>query len=139
MKRVLLVAGILALGACAESTPEAAPDAEETAEATAADMTEWQGGYNLAYEDGSSAVLNIAPGGTYDVTRNDETVTGTITMGDDGAFCYTPDGDPETECWTNGDAAEDGSWPSTSDQGNTITVTRMEAEAPAEPAVEPAA
>ncbi|NNC71869.1 MAG: hypothetical protein HKN78_03230 [Sphingomonadaceae bacterium] len=137
MKRVLLVAGILALGACAESAPEAAPEAEETAEATPADMTEWQGGYTLAYEDGTEAVLNIAPGGTYDVTMNDETVTGMITMGDGGAFCYTPEGGTETECWTNGDAAEDGSWVSTSDQGNSVTVTRVEApaaEAPAEPA-----
>lgn len=126
MKRFVVIAGVLALGACGESAPEAEPAAEESAEAQPADMSAWEGGYTFAYEDGSEASLVIAADGTYQSTRDGETVSGVITLGDGGAFCYTPEGSEEAECWTNGEANEDGSWPSTSDQGNSVTVSRIE-------------
>lgn len=126
MKRLVVVAGVLALGACGESAPEAETAVEESAEALPADMSAWEGGYHLVYEDGTETDLVISADGSYQATTGEETISGVITMGDDGSFCYTPEGSEEGECWTNGDAAADGSWPSTSDQGNSVTVTRLE-------------
>jgi hypothetical protein len=130
----MLIAGVLALGACAESAPEAdtATEAEAATEDAGVDMSAWEGSYNIAYEDGSEATLAIAADGAYSATSGEETVSGAITMGEGGSFCYTAEGSEETECWTNGEAAEDGSWTSTSDSGATATVRRVEEEAEAE-------
>lgn len=126
MKRVFVMAAALTLAACSPSAPEAPAEPEAEAETAAADMTAWEGSYDLAYEDGSESRLTITADGGYTLVTGDETQTGIITMGEAGAFCYTAAGGTETECWTNGEVAEDGSWVSTSDQGRSVTVTRLE-------------
>ncbi|QLC23862.1 hypothetical protein HFP57_01645 [Parasphingopyxis algicola] len=133
MKRILIIAGVLALGACAESAPEAEPAVEAVEEEAATDWSAWVGSYDIAYDDGGEAALTIADGGTYEFVTGDETRTGTVEMGDGGAICYTnDDGETPTECWINSAAAEDGSWRSTSDQGETVTVSRVAADAETE-------
>lgn len=135
MRKVLVFATVLALGACAETAPEAdpAPEAEATEDA-GVDMSAWVGDYALVYDDGSEASLSIAADGAYTASNGEDTVNGAITMGDGGAFCYTAEGSDDTECWTNGDANDDGSWVATSDAGRSATVTRLEETADAEPA-----
>ncbi|RED15829.1 hypothetical protein [Parasphingopyxis lamellibrachiae] len=135
MRKVLVLASVLALGACAETAPEADPATEvEATEDAGVDMSAWVGEYALVYDDGTEATLTIAADGAYSGTSGEETVTGAITLGDGGAFCYTAEGSDDTECWTNGEANDDGSWVSTSDAGRSATVTRMEETAEAEPA-----
>ena len=135
MKKVLVLVSVLALGACAETAPEAEDTTEvEATEDAGVDMSAWVGEYALVYDDGTEATLTIAADGAYTGTSGEETVTGAITLGDGGAFCYTAEGSEDTECWTNGEANEDGSWTSTSDAGRSATVTRMEETAEAEPA-----
>lgn len=137
MKKVLIIASILALGACTEAAPEADSATEvEVTEEVGVDMSAWVGDYALVYDDGAEATLNIAADGAYSGTSGDATVSGNITLGEGGAFCYTADGGDEMECWTNGDVNEDGSWVSTSDAGRSATVTRVEAAADAEADVE---
>lgn len=136
MKKVLIIASVLALGACTEAAPEADATVEpEATEDAGVDMSAWVGDYTLVYDDGSEATLTIAADGAYSGTSGEESVTGAISLGEGGAFCYTAEGNDEMECWTNGEAAEDGSWVSTSDAGRSATVTRVEADAEAEPAV----
>lgn len=135
MKKVLIIASILALGACTEAAPEADATTEvEVTEEAGVDMSAWVGDYALVYDDGTEATLTIAADGAYSGTSGEETVSGAITLGEGGAFCYTAEGSEELECWTNGEAAEDGSWVSTSDAGRSATVTRVEADVEAEPA-----
>ncbi len=67
--------------------------------------------------------------GTFTFTLGDETGTGTVTE-TDGKVCLDPDAeDLESNCWTAGEVGEDGSWPSTSDTGEVVTVSRVEATA----------
>lgn len=135
MKKILIVVSVLALGACSESAPETEPATEvDATEDAGVDMSAWVGGYSLVYGDGTEATMTIAADGTYSGMSGEETVTGDITLGDGGAFCYTPEGTEDTECWTNGEANEDGSWASTSDAGRTATVSRIEETGGAEPA-----
>lgn len=132
MKRIIAIAGVIALGACAESAPEAEPVEEAEAEAAETDWSAWAGSYDIAYEDGTTVMLTVRDGGTYEaVFGEDDTRTGTVEMGDEGQICYTnDDGESPTECWTNSEAAEDGSWTSTSDSGVTVTVNRIVPEVP---------
>lgn len=135
MRKVLVLVSVLALGACAETAPEADTATEvEATEDAGVDMSAWVGDYALVYDDGSEATLSIAADGAYTGSNGDETVTGAITLGDGGAFCYTAEGSEDTECWTNGEANEDGSWTSTSDAGRSATVSRVEETTEAEPA-----
>ena len=83
-------------------------------------------------------MVTMAEDGTFSATRGEETGAGTTTEAD-GKVCFDPEGDEEgPTCWTNSEVGEDGSWTSTSDAGETVTVRRVEAapaeEAPAEPA-----
>ena len=129
MKRIIVIASVLALGACAESAPEAdaAAEPEAAVEEAMADAEDGVGSYNVVYADGTEASLTVAEGGVFEVTAGEETITGTVAAGEDGSVCYTADGDDaETNCWTNGEPGEDGSWTSTDADGETVTVTQVE-------------
>lgn len=131
MKRLIAIAGVIALGACSESAPAPEPVEEAEAEEAATDWSAWAGSYDIAYEDGSAAVLTVRDTGTYEVVLGEDTLTGTVEMGEGGEICYTnDDGETPTQCWTNSEAAEDGSWTSTSEAGETVTVTRIVPEVP---------
>ncbi len=67
--------------------------------------------------------------GTFTSTIGEETGTGTV-EDVDGKVCFDTEGDEEgAMCWTNSEAAEDGSFTSTSDGGDVVTVRPVEAEA----------
>ncbi|WFL77160.1 hypothetical protein P7228_14375 [Altererythrobacter arenosus] len=87
----------------------------------------------MTYADGSVGTVTTTAEGTFTASIGEETGAGTITEAD-GKICFDPEGDdPEqpTNCWTNSEVGEDGSWTSTSDTGEVVTVRRAE-EAAAE-------
>jgi hypothetical protein len=127
MKKLIAAASVLAIAACAEPAPtEEAPEevVEETAEAPGGPGT-----YEVTYADGSVGMLTTTEDGTFTATLGEESGSGTVSEVD-GKVCFDPEGDdPEqpTNCWTTGEVAEDGSWTSTSDDGETVTVRPVEA------------
>ena len=129
MKKWIVLAGVAALAACQQAE---APAEEETAmEEAAPAANEGPGTFEVTYADGSVGTVTTAEDGTFTATMGEETGAGTVTEVD-GKLCFDPEGDdPEqpTNCWTNGEVGEDGSWTSTSDDGETVPVRRVEAAA----------
>lgn len=129
MKKIIAIASIAVLAACAEAEAPA-PEEEEVAAAEPA-ANEGPGTFEVTYADGSVGTLTTAEDGTFSATLGDQSGTGAVTQ-EDGKICFDPEGDdPEqpTNCWTNSEVGEDGSWTSTSDDGETVTVRRVEAAA----------
>lgn len=137
MKRFVFAASVLALAACAESaTDDAAPAVEEAAAPAA---NEGPGTFEVTYADGSVGSVTTTAEGTFTATLGDQSASGTVTQAD-GKICFDAEGDdPEqpTRCWTNSEIGADGSWTSTADDGEVVTV--RPAAAPAAEAAAPAA
>lgn len=137
MKKLVIAASVLALAACAEpATDDAAPAVEEAAAPAA---NEGPGTFEVTYADGSVGSVTTTAEGTFTATLGDQTAAGTVTQAD-GKICFDAEGDdPEqpTRCWTNSEIGADGSWTSTADDGEVVTV--RPAAAPAAEAAAPAA
>lgn len=127
MKKLIVLAGCVALAACAEA--EAPADDEIVVDETAAAMgTPPAGEYTITASDGGSANFMMNEDGTYSgVSREGEPVTGTFAEVD-GKTCFTEEAAEEAVCWTNSAAAEDGSFTSTNDDGATVTVAPVMAD-----------
>lgn len=126
MKKILVVAGLAVLAACSQAEAPAPEPTEEEAAAPAAN--EGPGTFEVTYADGSVGSVTTTEDGKFTATLGEESGAGTYTQ-EEGKICFDPEGDdPEqpTRCWTNGDVGEDGSWTSTADDGETVTVRRAE-------------
>lgn len=130
MRNWIAAACMVAIAACAEPAPtEEAPEATEAPVEETAAIPGGPGTYEVTYADGSVGMLTTAEDGTFTATLGDESGMGTVTEVD-GKVCFDQEGDEEeAECWTNSEVAEDGSWTSTSDGGETVTVRPVEAAA----------
>lgn len=122
MKKWIALASVAALAACQQAEAPAEEEAMEEAAAPAAN--EGPGTFEVTYADGSVGTVTTTAEGTFTATLGDQSGTGTVAEVD-GKLCFDPEGDdPEqpTRCWTNSEPGEDGSWTSTSDDGETVTV-----------------
>ena len=130
MKKLILLAGPLALAACSEA--EAPVEEEAVVE--------------------EAVAVDTAPG-TYDYTTADGAVTGKIVMNEDGTYvdnevgkdedtgtwrtgegqtCFTSAAEGSEEiCFTDSAPGEDGAWVSTAADGTAFTVSAAAAEAEA--------
>ncbi len=137
MKKLVLLAGIVALAACAGEKPAAeetaaaeAPAAEAAAapaEAMAPDGKAPAGTYEVVDAEKKTATLTLAADNTYTFKTETGEIKGTVAE-KDGKACYDPEGDKDpVVCWTNGKADAAGSWTATSDNGQTVTVKRTSA------------
>lgn len=120
MKKFIFAASVLALAACSQPATEEAPAAEEPA---ATETVEGAGTFEYSAGDGTgTGRIVMHEDGTYVDSFEGETTTGKWRAGD-GQTCFIPDevGAEET-CWTDGEPGEDGSFTSTSPDGNTVTV-----------------
>lgn len=127
MKKFALIAACAALGACgqqAEKPAEAdAKPAEAAAVAATDDSTPAPGDYGVKAADGTMSTTTLVGDGTFVTTEADGTkVTGKYVR-KDGKDCFDADGDQAEMCWTATPPAADGSFTSTSDDGQTVTVT----------------
>lgn len=129
-----MIAGCVSLAACsgADAPAEGEADTEiVTAEATATEGL--LGAYEVTYADGTIGTTTFDADGGYVSTASDgtENGSGTVAMVN-GQTCFnSAEEGSAPECWTDGEPAEDGSWVSTSDDGETVTVRKM-ADASAE-------
>lgn len=125
MKKLVIIAGLSALAACsqqAEKTAEAEAVPVEAAAPAAADSASMAGDYEIKMADGKMAKTTINADGTYVDTGPDGNETkGKFAM-KDGKECFDADGDEAELCWTSTKPGADGSFTSTSDKGETVTV-----------------
>ncbi|NNC51902.1 MAG: hypothetical protein HKO08_02530 [Erythrobacter sp.] len=125
MKAYLALSAAFAFAACspsADSETEAPAEAAVEETATVADAGVAAGDYTVDYGDRTGPFSIDADGNWTSTDEDGNEVTGTSAVVD-GKICFTNDGEEESECWTNDPAAEDGSFSSTSDTGETVTVT----------------
>jgi hypothetical protein len=121
MRKLILILGTVSLAACSQAAPEAEAPVEAAVEEPAAEVG-GPGTYEVTYEDGTVATMTTTAEGTFSATQGDLTSTGT-TVRMDKKVCFDAEGDEEGPmCWTPGEPAEDGSWVSTSDAGESVTV-----------------
>lgn len=133
MKKLTMIAGCVSLAACsgADAPAEGEADTEiVSAEAPASEGL--LGTYEVTNADGTVGTTTFdAEGGYISMADDAETGRGTVAMVN-GQTCFnSAEEGSAPECWTDGEPAEDGSWVSTSDDGETVTVKKM-AEASAE-------
>lgn len=135
MKKLILLAGIVALAGCSEAAPEApATPAPEATTAAVDPMETAAGDYTVTNADGTKMNVTISADGTYvDILDGKEAERGTYARVD-GKSCFTKAGETEAMCWTDAPPAADGSWTATADDGTTVTVMRVAAAGAAAPA-----
>ncbi len=133
MKFYIAMSAALAVAACSPGAErEGGAEAEAAVEEVAAsDGSVAAGDYIVEDADGSGPFSIDADGNWSNTDDDGNEVTGSSEVVD-GKICFTVDGEEEAECWTNEAPGEDGSFSSTSDEGETVTVTPVAEEAEAE-------
>jgi hypothetical protein len=126
MKKLVMIAAIAALAACSqqaekEAEAEAAP--AEAAATTEADSTSLAGDYDVKLADGKMGKTTINADGTFVDTGPDGKETKGKFAVKDGKECFDADGDAAEVCWTSAKPGADGSFTSTNDKGETVSVT----------------
>lgn len=125
MRKLVIVAGVLALAACGGEAEVAEEEAvEEVAEVPAGPV----GNYTWDNDDGEAMSAVIAADGTTSISNAAGEVvdSGTWALNDAGATCFTMEGMEEGEepaCFTFGEPAEDGTVEITDPEGEVDTVT----------------
>jgi hypothetical protein len=125
MKKLMMIAALSALAACSqqtEKTAEAETAPVEAAAPAATDSASLVGDFDVKMADGKMAKTTINADGTYvDKGPDGKEVKGKFAM-KDGKECFDADGDEAEICWTSTKPGADGSFTSTNDKGETVTV-----------------
>lgn len=128
MRKLVLVAGVLALAACsgdAEVTEDEAVDEEVVEVASVV------GSYNGTSDDGTEWTATINEDGTSDIIVDGEVVdSATWRTNEEGLTCFMDvpeEGEEagEEECYTFGEVGEDGSVTVTGTDGESETVIKV--------------
>jgi hypothetical protein len=126
MKKLMIIAALSALAGCsqqAEKTAEAEAAPVEAAAPAATESASLVGDFDVKMADGKMAKTTINADGTYvDTDPDGKETKGKFAM-KDGKECFDADGDEAELCWTSTKPGADGSFTSTSDKGDTVTVT----------------
>jgi hypothetical protein len=132
MKRIMLLAAVLAVAACSKSEPAPAPEATPTAAATtaevlAADGKSPVGKFTITSADGRVINEELKADGTYVDTLDGKVVeTGKCVQKAPGTFCYTNDKAGSTEVCNTESVDDKGVWTTVSPDKKTATVVRVE-------------
>lgn len=104
MKKIVILAAVVALGACSQSSTEPAPADSTVAEApmpvvTPSPNVATAGTYEVTSTDGTVTMETLSADGTYvDMTDGEQTDSGTWRVDGDKS-CFTPASQEET-CYT---------------------------------------
>ena len=125
MKNLMIIAALASLAACSQQTEKAAET--ETAPVEAAvtaetDSPTFVGDYDVKMADGKMGKTRINEDGTFvDTGPDGKEMKGKFAL-KDGKECFDADGDEPELCWTSAKPGADGSFTSTNDKGETVTV-----------------
>ena len=134
MKKIIAVAALAVVAACSQAETEAEPAATEEvveeAEVLAADGQSPVGSYKITTEDGEVYTEVLSADGTYTSTAPDGTVeTGKWNQQAPETYCTTKDEEGATEKCSTEQIDENGVWTSVNEEGETVTVERIEVSA----------
>lgn len=120
-----MIAAIAALAGCSQQSEKAAETEAVPAEAAVTaetDSASFVGDYDVKLADGKMGKTRINEDGTFvDTDPEGKEVKGKFSI-KDGKECFDADGDEAEVCWTSTKPGADGSFTSTSDKGETVTV-----------------
>ncbi|NNK45480.1 MAG: hypothetical protein HKP43_02500 [Altererythrobacter sp.] len=129
MKTYLALSAALVVAACS-------PAAETEAEAPVEEVVAYDGSVapgDYSVDDGeSTSPFSIDADGNWNGVDDEGNPNEGTSEVVDGKICFTTAGDDVARCWLNEAPGEDGSFTSTSDEGETVTVAPVTAEAEAE-------
>jgi len=134
MKKLALIAAVVALCACSQEAKEPANTGaiETPAPAETTAMDDPAGTYDVKRYNGGNGTTIIKPDGTYTDTGPDGTTKSGTFARKDGKWCFDSEGDEPEVCWTISEPGADGSFNATDPKGHTVTARRRaEAKAPA--------
>lgn len=130
MRKLMMIAAPLALAACTSEAVEEEVVEEEAmadeAEAMTTSNGTAAGTYDVTMEDGTVGVSTLNADGTSQSFDGEGNVVQEATWEVvDGQTCFTSESEEgaETECWTESEPAEDGSFTATNADGETVTVS----------------
>lgn len=128
MKKIIAVAAMLSLAACAQEETADAGDAAANEEDVVleGDAPGFEavapGTYEVEHANGDVDNITIHPGMTFSrIAADGEATGGTIFM-QDGKTCFVVEGVEGHDCFVDGPVQEDGSMQTTSDNGDVSTV-----------------
>lgn len=127
MKKLIALASCVALAACAQGEDDAAVEADAATTAEAPAEESMAGTYEATMADGTVVTTIVDEDGNY-VDRVDgaRVEMGTVAMVN-GQTCFNSSEEGSApDCWTDGEKAEDGSWTATNDDGESVTVRKVE-------------
>jgi hypothetical protein len=128
MRKMMICAAVLALGACqqaeAPATEEAAATEAAPPAASAAQLA--PGTYEVTMADGMKITTEVKADGTYE----DRDAAGKVTEKGtwavtDGKSCFDPEGEDAVVCHVDGPVGADGSFTATPDKGDPVTVKKV--------------
>lgn len=135
MKKVLLVAALAALAACAKQDAAPVADATEQAATTpaasvgqslAADGKASTGTFQITTADGKLITEEVKADGTYVETQDGKVIeTGRWEQKAPDTYCYTKDGAGAKQVCSTEKVDEKGLWTSVNPEGKTVTVVRV--------------
>lgn len=136
MKKMIALAGALALAACNSAAEETETETTGVAAASESDLplsgeqpgfeAVAPGEYTVEHEDGAVDSITIHPGMTYSRVAADGTATGGTIFMQDGKTCFVVEGVEGHNCFVDGPVQPDGSMQTTSDDGSVSTVRPVE-------------
>ncbi|HYD23298.1 MAG TPA: hypothetical protein VEB68_00765 [Croceibacterium sp.] len=132
MKKSIVIAAVLALGACNGSgsdeaeAPEAAAVAEVDANADAGFEAVAPGNYEVHRADGSIDQLTVLPGMTWAMVFADGEAAGGTIFAQGGKNCFVTEGVEGHQCFAGSEPAADGSMEVTAEDGEVMTVRPVE-------------
>ncbi len=132
MKKIIALAAVLSLSACAQ---EEAADAGDAAASEEEVVLEGEapgfeavaaGTYEVEHANGDLDIITIHPGMTFSrIAADGEATGGTIFM-QDGKTCFVVEGVEVHNCFVDSPVQEDGSMQTTSDSGDVAAVRPIE-------------
>lgn len=128
MKKIIALAAVLSLSACAQEEAADAGDAAASEEEVVleGDAPGFEavapGTYEVEHANGDLDTITIHPGMTFSrIAADGEATGGTIFM-QDGKTCFVVEGVEGHNCFVDGPVQQDGSMQTTSDSGDVAAV-----------------
>jgi hypothetical protein len=127
MKKLFVLAGVVALAACSDNASEVPEVVDESVEASvdAGFEAVAPGDYTVLHDDGTIDRLTIHPGLTWSMVFADNEAAGGTIFAQGGKNCFVTEGVEGHQCFEGSEPAEDGSMQVAAEDGEVMTVSPL--------------